>query len=157
MYTLRTVNDATKEAPMGAPCMLPRKVGKMVWISDQLSFEENNGCFLGASYYMYYSGLLRRKHARTTHHFLSKQNWKITPKRQLFKEARMGASYVLPSVASLTGRSVCTLVNMSSRSLQELLPVERSTFARHLPNSFLRLRISGSFFPSHSLTPKQRP
>ena len=48
--TLRSVNDVTEgitqEPPMGASWVLPRKVDKMVRISDQFSFEENDGCFL---------------------------------------------------------------------------------------------------------------
>ena len=31
-------------------CSTSRKVAKMVWISVQFRFEENDGCFLGASY-----------------------------------------------------------------------------------------------------------
>ena len=31
---------------MGDSWVIPRKVGKMVGISDQFSFEENDGCFL---------------------------------------------------------------------------------------------------------------
>ena len=50
IHTLRPVNDATEgsmqEAHMGASCVLPRKVGKMVWVCVQFSFEENDGCFL---------------------------------------------------------------------------------------------------------------
>ena len=33
-------------------CVLPRKVGKMVWIFSEVSFEENDVFFLGASYYV---------------------------------------------------------------------------------------------------------
>ena len=50
IHTLRSVNDATEgitqESPMGASWVIPRKVDKMVWISAQFSFEENDGCFL---------------------------------------------------------------------------------------------------------------
>ena len=38
--TLRSVNDVTEAH------MLPRKVGKMVWIFGKVSFEENDVCFL---------------------------------------------------------------------------------------------------------------
>ena len=43
---LPTFLGSTQEAHMGATCVLPRKVDRMVWISDQFSFEENDGCFL---------------------------------------------------------------------------------------------------------------
>ena len=55
----------------------------------------------------------RRKHAGSTHHFLLRQNRKLTPKWQLFQEARMGATWVLPSVASLTCRSVCRFLSLN--------------------------------------------
>ena len=55
-YTLRSVNDvtedSTQEAHMCVSWVLPRKVGKMVWIFDDISFEENDVCFLCASYYV---------------------------------------------------------------------------------------------------------
>ena len=45
--TLLPVNDArkgsTQEAHTSASCMLPRKVGKMVWVCVQFNFEENDG------------------------------------------------------------------------------------------------------------------
>ena len=46
----KTVNDVTEgitqESPMGASWVIPRKVDKMVSISSQFSFKENDGCFL---------------------------------------------------------------------------------------------------------------
>ena len=54
--TLRSVHDvtegSTQEEHMCASCVLPRKVGKMVWIFNEVSFEENDVCFLCASYYV---------------------------------------------------------------------------------------------------------
>ena len=54
--TLRSVNDetegSTQKAYMCASWLLPRKVGKMVWIFDEVSFEENDVCFLCASYHV---------------------------------------------------------------------------------------------------------
>ena len=50
-----------------------------------------------------------RKHAgskQVAPIILLRQNGELTSKRQLFQEAHMGASCVLPSVASLTGRTV---------------------------------------------------
>ena len=51
-----SVNDvtegSTQEAHMCASCVLPRKVDKMVWIFGEVGFEENDVCFLGASYYV---------------------------------------------------------------------------------------------------------
>ena len=50
MDTLRSVNDvteiSTQEAHMGAP------LDKMVWIFGEVSFKENDVCFLGASYFV---------------------------------------------------------------------------------------------------------
>ena len=47
---LHSVNDATggntQESPMGDSWVIPRKVDKMVWVSAQFSFEENDGYFL---------------------------------------------------------------------------------------------------------------
>ena len=41
IHTLRPVNDATEgstqEAPLCASCVLPKKVGKMVWVSVQFN------------------------------------------------------------------------------------------------------------------------
>ena len=37
---------------MCASWVLPRKVDKMVWIFGEVGFEENDVCFLGASYYV---------------------------------------------------------------------------------------------------------
>ena len=55
-YTLRSVNDvtegSTQEAHMCASWVFPRKVGKMVSIFGKISFEDNDVCFLGASYYL---------------------------------------------------------------------------------------------------------
>ena len=67
IYTLRSVNDVTEgitqESPMGDSWVIPRKVDKMVWISVSDSYykagraghywleEENDGWFLGDSYY----------------------------------------------------------------------------------------------------------
>ena len=48
-------NDVTEGSTQGAhtcaSCVLPRKVGKMVWIFGEVNFEGNDVCFLGASYY----------------------------------------------------------------------------------------------------------
>ena len=41
-----------KEAPRKHPLMLFRKVVKIVWISIQFYFVENDGYFLGASYHI---------------------------------------------------------------------------------------------------------
>ena len=41
-----------KVAPRKHTCVLPRKVDKMVLIFSELGFEENDVCFLGASYYV---------------------------------------------------------------------------------------------------------
>ena len=52
--TLRSVNDvtegSTQEAHTCASCVLPRKVDKMMRIFSEVGFEENDVCFLGASY-----------------------------------------------------------------------------------------------------------
>ena len=52
----KKVNDvtegSTQEAHMCASCVLPRKVDKTVWIFGEIGFEENDVCFLGASYYI---------------------------------------------------------------------------------------------------------
>ena len=37
---------------MCASCVLPRKVGKKVCAFDEVSFEENDVCFLYASYFI---------------------------------------------------------------------------------------------------------
>ena len=60
-----------KEAPRKHPWVLPRKAAKMVWISVQFSFVENDGCFLGASYYVLAAAEgstqeAQRKHPRST-------------------------------------------------------------------------------------------
>ena len=39
-----------KEAPICGSWVLPRKGSKMVWISVQFLYKENDGCFLGASW-----------------------------------------------------------------------------------------------------------
>ena len=54
--------------------------------------------------------LVRRQHPGSTHHCLLAQNLELTPNRQLFQEAHMCASWVLPSVTSLTERSVCNQI-----------------------------------------------
>ena len=43
---------STQEAHMCASCVLPRKVDKMGRIFSEVGFEENDVCFLGASYYV---------------------------------------------------------------------------------------------------------
>ena len=43
---------APRKHTMYASCVLPRKVDKTVWIFGEIGFEENNVCFLVASYYI---------------------------------------------------------------------------------------------------------
>ena len=78
---------------MGATCVLP-------------------ACFLRASFYTPTAGAGLLVHSRKHPSFLSKLNW--TETHTIWstflgstQEAHMGATCVLPSVASLTGRAVC--------------------------------------------------
>ena len=86
-----------KESPRNHPCMgaswvISRKVDIMVCISAQFSFEKNDGCFLlctsqACSCSSSIEGSTQeacRKHAGSTHHYLLRQNWELTPERQLF-------------------------------------------------------------------------
>ena len=93
-----------KEARRQHPCVLPACFLKK--LAKQCEFPAKVVILV---YYCNIKQQYRRKHAGSTQVapiILLRQNGELTPKRQLFQEAHMGASCVLPSVASLTGRSV---------------------------------------------------
>ena len=109
--TARPVNDATigstQVAPMCASCVLPRKVAFVVWVFDS-ALIGSDGCYLRASCMLPACFLLYYYPS-----FPSKLNWTETHTiwstfLGSMQEAHMGATCVLPSVASLTGRAVCT-------------------------------------------------
>ena len=110
MHTAWPVNDATigstQVAPMCASCVLPRKVAFVVWVFDS-ALIGSDGCYLRASCMLPACFLLYYYPS-----FPSKLNWTETQTiwstfLGSMQEAHMGATCVLPSVATSTGRSVC--------------------------------------------------
>ena len=104
-----------KEACRKHPCVLPKKVAFLVWVPNSalIGWWVLHACFLHAScvlpacFLLYCLYMLQ--YTRIT---ISKLNWTETHTilptfLGSTQEAHMGASCVLPSVASLTGHSVC--------------------------------------------------
>ena len=101
-----------KEARRKHSCVLPKKVAFVVWVFDS-ALIGNDGCYLRASCMLPSILLLKEQawHSRKHPSFPSKPNW--TENHTIWstfqgstQEAHMGATCVLPSVASLTGRAV---------------------------------------------------
>ena len=113
---MRSLQNQTKYIPIsssGFRIKFPHKIMGIYYTTIRPVNGVTDGCFLEkkAKVFEFLSNLAsycfsRRKHSGSTHHHLLTQSQKFTPKRQLFEEAPMGASWVLPAVPSLTGGTV---------------------------------------------------
>ena len=85
----------------------------MVWISVQFSFVEIHVCFLGASYLVSNNSFIsnRRRYPRSTHRYFVENYHRAIMALNLKQICNF--SRVLPSVASLTGHTVYSKLELS--------------------------------------------